>query len=133
MGFPSGVSSKWCQCRRHKRPEFDPWAGKIPWRRAWQPLHYSCLENPMDRGAWWATVHRVAKSQSRLKQLSMHTFLPFINLDFCRIFVHCPDCYFLIFQAFYFTLKEKSKIGELSIWLSVGTGSNLRLSTETHH
>ena len=25
------------------------------------PLHYSCLENPMDRGAWWATVHRVAK------------------------------------------------------------------------
>ena len=29
--------------------------------------HYSCLENPMDRGAWWATVRRVAKSQSRLK------------------------------------------------------------------
>ena len=26
------------------------------------PLQYSCLENPMDRGAWWATVHRVAKS-----------------------------------------------------------------------
>ena len=31
------------------------------------PLQYSCLENPMDRGAWWATVHRVAKSQTRLK------------------------------------------------------------------
>ena len=31
------------------------------------PLHYSCLENPKDRGAWWATVHRVAKSQTRLK------------------------------------------------------------------
>ena len=28
------------------------------------PLQYSCLENPMDRGAWWATVHRVAKSQT---------------------------------------------------------------------
>ena len=27
------------------------------------PLQYSCLENPMDRGAWWATVHRVAKSR----------------------------------------------------------------------
>ena len=26
-----------CQCRRHKRPRFDPWVGKIPWRRAWQP------------------------------------------------------------------------------------------------
>ena len=31
------------------------------------PLQYSCLGNPMDRGAWWATVHRVAKSQTRLK------------------------------------------------------------------
>ena len=34
------------------------------------PLQYSCLKNPVDRGAWWATVHRVAKSQT---QLSMHT------------------------------------------------------------
>ena len=34
------------------------------------PLQYSCLENSMDRGAWWAMVHRVAKSQTRLKQLS---------------------------------------------------------------
>ena len=30
------------------------------------PLQYSCLENPMDRGAWWATVHGVAKNQTRL-------------------------------------------------------------------
>ena len=36
------------------------------------PLQYSCLENPMDRGAWWATVHRVTKSQTWLKCLSMH-------------------------------------------------------------
>ena len=34
------------------------------------PLQYSCLENPMDRGAWWAIVHGVAKSQTRLKRLS---------------------------------------------------------------
>ena len=45
---------------------------KIPWRRAWLPLQYSCLENPMDRGACQATVHRVAQSQTRLKQLRMH-------------------------------------------------------------
>ena len=31
------------------------------------PLQYSCLENPMDRGAWWVTVHGVAKSQTQLK------------------------------------------------------------------
>ena len=36
------------------------------------PLQYSCLENPMDRGAWRATDHGVTKSQTRLKQLSMH-------------------------------------------------------------
>ena len=36
------------------------------------PLQYSCLENPMHRGAWQATVHRVAKSQTQLKRLSTH-------------------------------------------------------------
>ena len=38
------------------------------------PLKYSCLENPMDRGAWRATVYRVEKSQTLLKQLSIHTY-----------------------------------------------------------
>ena len=37
-----------------------------------KPLQYSCLENPMDRGAWWATVHGVTKSRTWLKQLCMH-------------------------------------------------------------
>ena len=37
------------------------------------PLQYSCLENPMDRGAWGATVHGVAKSRTRLKRFSTHT------------------------------------------------------------
>ena len=37
------------------------------------PLQYSCLENPMDRGAWRAMVHRVAKHRTLLKRLSMHT------------------------------------------------------------
>ena len=35
-------------------------------------LQYSCLEDPMDRGAWWAMVHTVAKSWTQLKQLSIH-------------------------------------------------------------
>ena len=34
------------------------------------PLQYSCLENPMDGGAWWATVHRVTKSRTRLSDFS---------------------------------------------------------------
>ena len=38
-GFAGGIGGKepTCQCRRHKRPEFEPWFGKIPWRRKWQP------------------------------------------------------------------------------------------------
>ena len=38
VGFPWGLSSEVClRCRRHRRPRFDPWVGKKPWRRAWQP------------------------------------------------------------------------------------------------
>ena len=122
-GFPGGSVTKEsaCQCRRCG---FNPWVGKIPWRRKWQstpvflsgkfhgqrslagyspwgckesvvknllanagdagdmvsipglgrfpeegngnPLQYSCLENSMNRGAWKAVVHGVAKSQTRL-------------------------------------------------------------------
>ena len=36
------------------------------------PLQYSCLENPVGRGTWWAAVHRVAQSRTLLKRLSMH-------------------------------------------------------------
>ena len=41
------------------------------------PLQYSCLENPMDRGAWWATVHGVTKSRTELKRLIMHVSILF--------------------------------------------------------
>ena len=49
---------------------FDPWVGKIPWRRNGTPLQYSCLETLMDRGAWWAAVHGVAKNRTRLSDFS---------------------------------------------------------------
>ena len=64
-GLPRQLSDKesTCQCRRRRRLGFNPWVRKIPWSRKWQPLQNSCLENFMDRGAWWATVHGVTKSQ----------------------------------------------------------------------
>ena len=40
--------------------------GRSPGEGNSSPLQYSCLENPTDRGAWWATVHVVSKSQTRL-------------------------------------------------------------------
>ena len=77
-GFPDGTSGKepTCQCRRCRRPRFNTWVRKIPWRRARQPLQYSCLANPIDRGAWQATVHRDAKNQPWLKWFSMHACRP---------------------------------------------------------
>ena len=52
------------------------WVTSLPlftflyWRRKWQPLQCSCLENPRDGGAWWAAIYGVAWSRTRLKQLS---------------------------------------------------------------
>ena len=46
------------------------------------PLQYSCLENPMDRGAWWATVHGVAKSRTRLSDF---TFILLLHLGFSSL------------------------------------------------
>ena len=65
VGFPGGTGGKesTCQCRRNKRHEFDPSVEKTPGEGHGNPFQYSWLQNPMDRGAWWATVHRVAKSQ----------------------------------------------------------------------
>ena len=58
MGFPGGSDGKESlQCRRL---EFDPWVGKIPWRRKWQPILIFSPGKP--HGQRRATVHRVAKS-----------------------------------------------------------------------
>ena len=56
-----------------------PGSGRSPEGGCGNPLQYSCLENPMDRGDWWARVHRVAKSWTQLKQLSMHTCIFYPN------------------------------------------------------
>ena len=71
-----------------------PGLGRSPGGGKGNPFQYSCLENPMDRGAWRATVHRVAKSQTRLKRLSTHAhysgFLRF-NLMPSGCTRTCPD------------------------------------------
>ena len=52
-----------------------PELGRSPGGGHGNPLQYSCLENPTDRGAWWVKVHRIKKSQTRLKRLSTPTGL----------------------------------------------------------
>ena len=65
QGLPQWLSGKEsaCQCRRHRRCGFDPWVRISPEGGNGNPLQYSCLKNPLDRGAWCATVQGVAKSQ----------------------------------------------------------------------
>ena len=68
-----------CQCRRHRICGFNPWVGKIPGGGNGNPLWYSCLQDLMDRGAWQATVHGVAKSWTRL---SNETITSLIEMTF---------------------------------------------------
>ena len=71
-----------------------PGWGRSPGGGNGSPLQYSCLETPINRGAWWAVVHRVAKSQTQLKQLSM-CLLPKDSLLLLFIFclaVLSPNC-----------------------------------------
>ena len=65
MGFHGGSDSKVSACNAGD-PGSIPGLGQSPGEGNGYPLQYSCLENPMDRGAWWATVHEGAKSQTQL-------------------------------------------------------------------
>ena len=67
--FPSGLDGKESTCNAGDSDSI-PGSGRSPGEGNGNPLQYSCLENPMDREAWWATVHAVAKSQKWLKWLT---------------------------------------------------------------
>ena len=55
-------------------PSLIPGSGRSPGEGNGNPLQYSCLENPMDEGAWYATVHGVAKSRTRLSDFTFFHF-----------------------------------------------------------
>ena len=65
MGFPGGSDGKESACNAG-HPDSIPGLGRCPGEGHGNPLQYSCLENSTDRGAWWATVHGVARSWTRL-------------------------------------------------------------------
>ena len=56
-----------CQCRRHG---FNPWVGNTSAEGNGNSLQYPCLGNPMDRGAWWVTVHEVAKELEMTERIN---------------------------------------------------------------
>ena len=72
MGFPGGSEVKVPACNEGDLGS-NPGLGRFPGEGNDNPHQYSCLENPMDGGAWWATVHGVAKSRTRLSDFtSLH-------------------------------------------------------------
>ena len=64
-----------------------PRLGGSPGEGHGNPLQCSCMENPMDRGTWWATVHEVAKSRTWLKILSMHTCMHIYTYIYIYIYI----------------------------------------------
>ena len=72
--IPKWLSGKESVClsRRHRRCGFDPWARKMPWRRAYQPTPVFLPENPMDGGGWQAAICGDTKSWTWLKRLVTH-------------------------------------------------------------
>ena len=72
------------QCRSCRRHRFDPWLERSPEGGQGNPLQYSWLQNPMDRGAWRVVLHRVTKSQTPLKRLVPWVVSCLIRLKFSK-------------------------------------------------
>ena len=74
-GLPWWLSDKESACNAGAAGDLGsiPGLGRSPGEGNDNPLQYSCLENSMDRGAWWAIVHRVSKSQTQLSNFHLLT------------------------------------------------------------
>ena len=91
FGFFSGVGSDAkASAYNAGDPGLIPGSGRFPGEGNGNPLQHSCLGNPMQAGTWWATIHGVAKSQTRLSDF---TFFP--NLGLVRCFMSNSNCCFL--------------------------------------
>ena len=80
-GFPGGSNGKEYSCNAGDLGSI-PGSGRFPGKWSGKPLQYSCLENSMDRGAWWATVHGIAKSQTCKSSFHFHSETNFVGLFF---------------------------------------------------
>ena len=103
MGSTSGKEPS-CQCRRHKRCGFNPWVGKMPWRRAWQPTTVFLPRESHEQRRLVGWVHGFAQSQTRLKQYNawhaanLH-FKKLLN-EYMSLF-SCISFLFIFFKLLY--------------------------------
>ena len=78
---PSGSEGKASACSAGDSGSI-PGLGRSPGEGNGNPFQYSCLENSMDRGAWWATVHGVTKSRTRLSDVTFNTYKSWENYQY---------------------------------------------------
>ena len=90
-GFPGGSDGK-ASAYNAGDPGLIPGSGRSPGEGNGNPLQYSCLENSMDREAWWATVHGVTKSQTRLSDFTFTSSCAIINYLVVTIVFHKSVC-----------------------------------------
>ena len=107
-GLPWRLSSEESACNAETAGDMSliPGSERFPGRGHGHPLQYSILENPMDRGAWWATVHGVPKSQTQLKPLSMYAWMVLEGI----------------------ILSEISQRKRNTVWYHIYVGSNMRMT-----
>ena len=101
LGLSRWVSGKESACQ-YRRWRFEPWVGKTPGEGNGTPLQYSFLGNPMDRGPWWAVIHKGCKESDTTEQLSTGHYL--LNRTGqptscpCKNYLNCHYYPFLSFQ-----------------------------------
>ena len=100
MGFPGGSGSKESACSVGD-PDSIPGLGKSHGEGNGNPLQYSCLENPMDRGAWQTIAHGVAKSWTCLNEY-VHLCPYFLNNHFVINFF----VFMYFYQCFYWSIVD---------------------------
>ena len=72
LGFPGGSDGKKSPCNAEALGSIHDLGRSLRGGHG-KPLQYSCLENPLDRGAWWATVHGITQSWTQLSDLAKHS------------------------------------------------------------
>ena len=107
LGFPGGARGEEpiCQCRTHKRHKFNPQVRKIPQRRAWHPLQYSCLENPHRQRslAGYSPEGRKESVTAKATEHSTQRSLTIVNKKtrYCVCVKHCSVVYGLHGEMIY--------------------------------
>ena len=104
MGFPGDSEVKAFSCNAGDLGSI-PGLGRFPGEGNDDPLQYSCLENPMDRGAWWVIPHGVAKSLTRLNDS-----LSFFSFSFANTFSQSEGYLFILFIVSFAVLNLLSLI-----------------------